>query len=378
MKSPSLSKGKISVMIRRTILILVTALLLVLFAVYGIMWILVHGPSPTARRLFVLSVKETSAGGFLAHLYLSDAEIEEILNGNLSPETPESGEEVDVSLISIPDRDSENDTPPSNSQNPNTTVVSPSTNPEYKKDETTEEVQGSDPAVLPTDGIEIVQVEGATYNGKLMIIEDPSRVFVGVPDSYGENSSGLTVAAMIQKYDCIAGTNAGGFYDPNGTGTGGIPEGIVIYEGELLWGELQGSYSLAGLDADGILHVGYMTAQHALDIGIQYAASYGPALVINGKSAGGQYGLGGGLNPRTAIGQRADGAILLMVINGRSIESLGATLDDMAELMMEYGAVNATNLDGGSSSIMIMDGEYLTSSAYIFGERVVATAILVK
>ena len=67
-----------------------------------------------------------------------------------------------------------------------------------------------------------------------------------------------------------------------------------------------------------------------------------------------------------------------LVINGRSLESLGATLDDLAEIMLAHGAVNASNLDGGSSSIMIMNDEYLTSSAYIFGERVVATAILVK
>ncbi len=121
-----------------------------------------------------------------------------------------------------------------------------------------------------------------------------------------------------------------------------------------------------------------MTAQHALDIGVRYAASYGPALVVNGKSAGGSYALGGGLNPRTAIGQRADGAMMLLVINGRALDSLGATLDDLVDIFLEYGAVNATNLDGGSSSIMIMNDEYLTSSAYIFGERVVATAILVK
>ena len=119
-----------------------------------------------------------------------------------------------------------------------------------------------------------------------------------------------------------------------------------------------------------------MTAAHALEIGIQYAASYGPALVINGQPAASR--LGGGLNPRTAIGQRADGAILLLVVNGRSIDSLGATLDDLASIMIDHGAVNASNLDGGSSSIMIMEDEYLTSSAYIFGERVVATAILVK
>ena len=183
---------------------------------------------------------------------------------------------------------------------------------------------------------------------------------------------------MIAKYGAVAGTNAGGFYDPSGNGTGGIPEGIVIYENELLWGTLEGSYSVAGLDNNGILHVGNMTGKQALERGIKYAASYGPALIINGKPTGGEMGLGGGLNPRTVIGQRADGAILLLVINGRSLESLGATLDDLTEIMLAHGAINASNLDGGSSSIMIMNDEYLTSSAYIFGERVVATAILVK
>ena len=121
-----------------------------------------------------------------------------------------------------------------------------------------------------------------------------------------------------------------------------------------------------------------MTAQTALDRNIQYAASYGPALIINGEPQNERASLGGGLNPRTAIGQREDGAILLLVINGRSVDSLGATLDDLVEIFLEFGAVNATNLDGGSSSLMIYEGENITNSAYVYGERVVATAILVK
>lgn len=371
-----ISRPKLSppVLLGRAAAIVVALLLILLMAAYGVMWILVHGPSPTAKRLFVLSVKETSAGGFLADLYLSEAEIADILQSNTKAPTEE---EQDLSLISIET--------PANRVVP-TEIVE--TEKETSPGEETTSSQdtpvsaaveaGTESANATDDGIEIVDIRGQTYNGKLMIISDPTRVFVGVPDSYGENSSGLTVKAMIEKYGAIAGTNAGGFYDPNGQGTGGIPDGIVIYEGKLLWGELSASYSLAGLDKDGILHVGSMTAQHALDIGIQYAASYGPALVINGSSTGGKYGLGSGLNPRTAIGQRADGAILLLVINGRSIDSLGATLDDLAAIMLEYGAVHATNLDGGSSSLMIMEDEYLTSSAYLFGERVVATAILVK
>jgi len=375
MKASRLQKKSPGTILFRSAVIFITVLILLLATAYSVMWILVNGPSPTARRLFVLSVKETSAAGFLADMYLSDAEIEEILGG--SGNSIEE-EEMDLSLISLPNRMEEETqkTETSASDAPDSSKKPVQNVPAAA--ETESAVQETIQTAAQDDGIEVIDVEGSTYNGKLMIISDPSRVFVGVPDSYGENSSGLTVASMIEKYDCIAGTNAGGFYDPNGSGTGGIPEGIVIYEGELLWGELYGSYSLAGIDADGILHVGLMTGQHALDLGIQYAASYGPALVINGKSAGGSYGLGGGLNPRTAIGQRADGAILLLVINGRSIGSLGATLDDLVEIMLNHGAVNASNLDGGSSSIMIMDGEFLTSSAYIFGERVVATSILVR
>lgn len=353
--------------IGRIALCLLTVILLLLLFAYGTMWILVNGPSPTARNLFVLSVKETSAGGFLANIFLSEEEIQSILSPSANIDIPQ--DEQDLTMIVVPPKQED---VLDDSGAALETQDTPATDAPVWTDDTSNAVTDED------TGIEIVDIKGSTYNGKLMIIADPSRVFVGVPDSYGEDSRGLTVAKMIEKYDCIAGTNAGGFHDPNGQGTGGIPDGIVIYEGELLWGNLDSSYNLAGLDENGILHVGSMTARHALDIGVKYAASYGPALVVNGKSAGGKYGLGGGLNPRTAIGQRADGAILLLVINGRSVESLGATMDDLASIMLAHGAVNATNLDGGSSSLMIMDGEYLTTSAYLFGERVVATAILVK
>lgn len=349
---------KILNVIGKIALSVVTLLVIIVIGLYGVMWILVNGPSEEARRLFVISVDETSAGGFLARLYLSEDEIQAIKEGNKSEL---SDDKTDASLIQLP-------------SNTEDTADTPVTENIQNDPENTDDVPITPPE--DDDGIEVLDVEGATYNGKLMIIKDPTRVFVGIPGPYGEGYSGLTVASMIQKYDAVAGTNAGGFDDPNGTGTGGIPDGIVIYEGELKWGDLNSSYSLAGIDKNGILHVGSMTAAHALDIGVQYAASYGPALVINGQPAASR--LGGGLNPRTAIGQRADGAILLLVINGRSIDSLGATLDDLASIMLDHGAVNASNLDGGSSSLMIMEGEYLTSSAYIFGERVVATAILVK
>lgn len=354
-----MQKNKIRTVILRITVCIVTFVLLAVMGLYGVMWILVNGPSEQARRLFIISVDETSAGGFLARLYLSEDEINTIKN---SASDKIIDDKTDASLIKLPS-DTEN------SENTSQSTGTPSS-------VTPLETSGESTNETSNNGIRVVDIEGATYNGKLLIIKDPQRVFVGIPDRYGEDAHGLTVAAMIDKYDAVAGTNAGGFIDPNGQGTGGIPDGIVICDGELKWGSEDSSYSLAGIDAEGILHVGSMTGREALERGIRYAASYGPALVINGQPASSR--LGGGLNPRTAIGQRADGAILLLVINGRSVDSLGATLDDLASIMLDYGAVNASNLDGGSSSLMIMDGEYLTSSAYIFGERVVATAILVR
>ena len=69
--------------------------------------------------------------------------------------------------------------------------------------------------------------------------------------------------------------------------------------------------------------------------------------------------------------------ILLMVLEGRKPDSLGATYDDIAQIMYDYGAVNAANLDGGSSSLMYYKGEQITRGSNIIGMRQMSTAILV-
>ncbi len=326
--------------------VVLVTLVMLLLLVYSVIGVVMCGPSEYAGKLLVTTLMETSAAKFVPRLYMSAEAVDAIIG----KEEEATDLAVEKALIKLPE-----------------------------KSTSLPDTSGDLPAKESESGIEIFDVKGATFYGKMMVIADPTRVYVGIPkDGFGEGKSGMTVHEMIQHYDAIAGTNAGGFYDPNGNGTGGIPDGIVIYEGKLLWGEKNSYYSLAGIDGDGLLHVGRMTAQAALDNGIQYAASYGPALIVNGTPQNEKRALGGGLNPRTAIGQREDGAILLLVVNGRSVDSLGATLDDLVEVFLEYDAVNATNLDGGSSSLMIYDGENVTHSAYVYGERVVATSILVK
>ena len=78
-------------------------------------------------------------------------------------------------------------------------------------------------------------------------------------------------------------------------------------------------------------------------------------------------GLGSGLNPRTAIGQCADGSVLMLVTDGRGKNGhLGASASDLIEIMEKYGAVNAANLDGGSSSCMYYNDEYLMTSVTFY------------
>ena len=89
-------------------------------------------------------------------------------------------------------------------------------------------------------------------------------------------------------------------------------------------------------------------------------------------------GTSGGINPRTVIGQRADGAVLLLVIDGRQAHSLGATYKDCINVMLEHGAVNAGNLDGGSSTVLFYNGEIVNNCAALTGSRWIPTAFIVK
>lgn len=366
----------------RTLLVIATLLVAAVILAYSIMFVLAKGPSPVASDLFVRSVMETSAAKFLARIYFSEAEIEAILQSDDDGD----GEITDPSLIVIPQGKPPADTSDSNNSNNNDTADI--TDDDHSDtDKVTDSVGGDGTSTTPADdgdekdeGIEIIKIQGDTYNGTLMIVTDPSRVSIGTLPVYGEGYSGKSLRKFIEDNDAIAGINAGGFWDEGGKGTGSVPDGIVIRDGEIIWGDADTSYKcVIGFDENHILRVGNMTGKEALDAGIVNGLNFGhgPMLVCNGVPQNSKRQLGGGLNPRTAIGQRSDGAILLLVINGRQADSLGATYNDLVNVMVKYGAVNAANLDGGSSTLMVYRGEALNQSAYFFGERKLPNVFLV-
>ncbi len=341
-----LSKGRRTlVVVGRCAVVLLVTVLLVASALYGVMYVVAKGPSTTARNLFVMSVRETSAVGFLADLYFTEDEIAAIEAGDGAEEI-----ETDTSLINVP----------------KPTGPAPEEGPVVDEWGLIDE---------DGDGIIIEPVKGEGYSGYMMVVLDPSRVILGC-DVASFGARGYTVADMVKKFDAVAGTNAGGFYDPDGHGNGSIPDTMVVYDGKPYYASSGVRDGFVGFDSNHIMHVGKMSPQDVEKQDIQYGVSFGPVLISNGV-ANDSGEIRSGLNPRTAIGQRSDGAVLLLVIDGRQVISLGATYQDLIDVFFSYGAVNACNLDGGSSSLMWYQGDYVNNCASVIGIRPVPTAFLV-
>ena len=372
---------KVSTVLKRVTVCVLTALFLIItFLLCGVAEI-IHGPSRIARDQFVNTMLETSALKFLPYMYLSSSEIDSIVKSNAV--IAEEGY-TDPSLIKIKpaasQAESETEFEITPSETEERTDVHETeeavTEPEETTPAETEPVdKHADALFFKGAGLEIYDVSGPSYSGKMMVVHDPSRVSVGVCGDYSdENLTGKTLSSMAKSYNATAAINGGGFLDENGLGNGGTPIGLVITGGKLVYGSLNGRYEIIGFNKDNIFIVGTMTGQQALDAGIRDALSFSPVLVMNGRAST-VSGSGGGLNPRTAIGQRADGAVLLLVIDGRQPSSLGATYADLIDIMLDYDAMNAANLDGGNSSGMYYNGSLVNKGLLTRG---LPTCFIVK
>ena len=355
------------ILCRTGIVLGVTVFFVVLF-LFSVLWIVNYGPSSRAHKKFVLSVRETSAIGFLADWFTSKDELEQIIAEN---KVDDISAITDANLIHIPTPDVEEP----EVREPEV-IIEYLPNGEEKVVTRASDGNVYDHLISDEDGIIICEVNGSTYRGHMMIVMDPSRVFVGVCKQIGNpNGSGQKISQIMERYGAVAATNAGGFEDPKGQGSGTIPLGFAYSEGKRLYGS--GTALLIGFDKNNVLIVGNMSTSKADSLGIRDAVSFGPALIVNGQPAS-MSGTAGGLNPRTAIGQRSDGAVLLLVVDGRQANSLGASYADLVEIFLDFGAVNAANLDGGSSSLMLYKGQDVSSRSNLISDRYLPTTILVR
>ena len=325
-KKKKKGSGLLGRIIRRFFLLLFTIVILAAAALVLVMNMVFNGPSPAAQEVLTMSLIEASATKWVPALFIGEERVAEI-RANVKAELPD--ELTDTSQVVI--------------QKGN---VLSSTNDEW--------------ANYP-DGIRIERYAGDTYNAHIMIVRDPSQVYMGTSsEKFSVNIPGKRITEMMDANpDAIAAVNAGAFFDDGtaGSAVGSYPLGLVVSGGNVVWtqGKQPGLEGFAGFNKDDILVVSKknLSQKEAQEQGIRDGCCFGPVLLMNGEVNMEAYNNNSGFNPRTAIGQRKDGAVIFVCIDGRQAGSLGGTYADIIDIMVEYKAYNACNMDGGSSSVMM-------------------------
>ena len=321
--------------------------LVVIFTIFSILYSVggfgfvtaLYFPGTPFKDWLVTTAMTTMTHQYLATWFYNDYDVRTVMASNI---VVESGEDTNPDLINFT-------TPDFNS----VTYAN-----EFEKD-----ILSKEPG---NDLYKIVDIARPNMKGKMAVVYDPSKVKVGVSQGLGTNVNkayGQFITKISENYGAKIAVNAGGFYDPNWNSTGGVPHGIVISEGKLVANnsKFNNGGGIVGFNSDNKLVLTRLSANEALRQGIRDCVEYGPFLIVNGKASFVNGNGGWGQAPRTVIGQRADGIVLLLVIDGRQAGSVGADMGDLTKIMQDYGAINAANMDGGTSSAMSLNHTIITN-----------------
>ena len=205
----------------------------------------------------------------------------------------------------------------------------------------------------------IINIKGKGYTGYLAAIYDASKIHTLVTSKMGTTGQYLTT--MAKNNNAKLAINGGKFYDPSYSSNGATPRGVTYVNGKCVTSyQYSSTGGIIGFNKDDVLVLSSnCTKSNAEKLNIRDCVTCGPFLIVNGKSSTVVGNGGWGTAPRTAIGQRKDGVVLWLVIDGRAVGRAGADMDDLIEIMENYGAYNAANLDGGTSSVMAVNGELI-------------------
>ena len=318
--------GFLGRVLRRFFLVLFTLVILLAVDLLLVMNMIFNGTSSTARDQLTMTLIEASATKWVPALFIGEEQVARI-QSSLNLKLPD--EVSDTTAVIINRRQS---------------------------------INASDEWENYPDGIRIEEVHGDTYNAHVMIVRDPSQVYLGISTKEGFSTSipGKRLTAAIEDEGAIAAVNGGAFNDDGSTGSyvGTLPAGLVYSEGNCVWttgAPPNGITGFAGFTEDDVLvvHQDNLTESQAEELNIRDGCCFGPVLVMNGEINMEAYNKITGLNPRTAIGQRADGAVIFVCIDGRQVGSTGGEYADAIDILVEYDAINACNMDGGSSTVMM-------------------------
>ena len=288
---------------------------------------LLYGPWCGFREWLVTTAMTTMTHQYFATWFYDEETIEHILDKN---KIVEINEETDISAIKTG----------------------------LKTDKIVEYENEYERAILERDpknnDYKIIEISDKKFDGYLVAVYDPSRIKTLVTEKLG--TSGQYVTTMAKNNDALIAINGGGFDDPNFNSTGGSPLGITVRNGEYITTKsYAGTGGIIGFTEDDKLVLGKMSVAKAKEMGIRDAVTFGPFLIVNGKASEVLGNGGWGTAPRTAIAQRQDGIVLFLVVDGRTATKPGADMDDLIEILQNYGAYNAANLDGGTSSVLVVN-----------------------
>lgn len=330
-KKKKKGSGLFGRIVRRFFLVLFTVIALILVAACLAANLIFNGPSAAARDILTMTLLEPSGTKWIPGLFMDAQTLDSIRardDSNLKDEFSNASEIV---------------------INKDTAISA-----------------GTDEWANSPDGIRFESHSGDTYNAHIMIVRDPSKVYLGTStENFSTSIPGTRIDDQIETDGAIAGVNAGAFFD-NGTSdpaVGSVPEGLVYSKGVCKWttgSPPNGIKGFAGFNKDNILVVAQdnLSKAQAEELNIRDGCCFGPVLIMNGEINQEAYNSNSGWNPRTAVGQRKDGAVVFVCIDGRQAGSAGGTYKDVIDIMIEYGVVNACNMDGGSSSIMVYRDTY--------------------
>ena len=316
-------------------------ILLVLDVMALVILALAYGPWQGFQNWYVTTAMTTGSHQYLANIIYSEKMIEEIMDRNKVVAIERNS---DSSLI---DFDSS---------------VMYAINSEYEQ-----QIIEHD----PHQDYKVFEISGSSYNGWVTVIYDPTRLHLVSSSS----SSGAKVSTLADRYDAIVAVNGGGYSLGSRVKTS---VGGLLVDGEVEF-ESDETESLITMTTDGKLLLTYDSVENLDDEGnTEWAVYFEPFLIVNGERSV-FTGNAGGQQPRTAIGQRPDGIIILLTINGRGADgSLGINFSDMTDIFERYGCINAANLDGGGSTALVVNNELLNTPVGFnkTGERKVYDALV--
>lgn len=232
------------------------------------------------------------------------------------------------------------------------------------------------------DLVEKYLIESKRFKGIALVVNDPNKIKVGYSSKL--KVEGETTSNIANNYGALAAINGGGFVYNKQNGSwisnGAIPSGFLISDSKVIYNseKLGAKIDIMAFTKEGVLLIGKHSLKELRNMNVRDAISFGPALVVNGKGTIIKGDGGWGIAPRTAIGQKKDGTVVFIVIDGRQSFSYGATLKDVQDIMLKLGVFNGTNLDGGASSTMYFKGKVLNNPCDPLGERTVPSIIYVE